>query len=105
MIRRPPRSTLFPYTTLFRSPEPLVNRDTEAHVGAPQDAFGNELSARLPQYPFALQTPYAEVVGQGGYEAGELVVEERDARLDGGRHGHAVRALEQIVRQPARLVE
>src|SRR2546422_4263493 len=23
MIRRPPRSTLFPYTTLFRSPEPL----------------------------------------------------------------------------------
>src|SRR2546426_7587736 len=24
MIRRPPRSTLFPYTTLFRSPEELV---------------------------------------------------------------------------------
>src|SRR3712207_9016252 len=31
MIRRPPRSTLFPYTTLFRSsyqvPEPIVLRD------------------------------------------------------------------------------
>src|SRR3712207_8578300 len=24
MIRRPPRSTLFPYTTLFRSPRPAV---------------------------------------------------------------------------------
>src|SRR3712207_8399483 len=24
MIRRPPRSTLFPYTTLFRSREPLI---------------------------------------------------------------------------------
>src|SRR3712207_3443493 len=24
MIRRPPRSTLFPYTTLFRSPEKIV---------------------------------------------------------------------------------
>src|SRR5256885_12619663 len=24
MIRRPPRSTLFPYTTLFRSPAPLA---------------------------------------------------------------------------------
>src|SRR3712207_8640547 len=24
MIRRPPRSTLFPYTTLFRSPPPVV---------------------------------------------------------------------------------
>src|ERR1044071_2754261 len=23
MIRRPPRSTLFPYTTLFRSPDPV----------------------------------------------------------------------------------
>src|SRR5256886_15138523 len=26
MIRRPPRSTLFPYTTLFRSKAPLVAR-------------------------------------------------------------------------------
>src|SRR3712207_8657803 len=26
MIRRPPRSTLFPYTTLFRSPEPAPPR-------------------------------------------------------------------------------
>src|SRR5947208_12681457 len=24
MIRRPPRSTLFPYTTLFRSPSPAI---------------------------------------------------------------------------------
>src|SRR2546422_6836436 len=27
MIRRPPRSTLFPYTTLFRSPAELVNTE------------------------------------------------------------------------------
>src|SRR2546427_2084152 len=27
MIRRPPRSTLFPYTTLFRSPSPLGGTD------------------------------------------------------------------------------
>src|SRR5256885_12415481 len=33
MIRRPPRSTLFPYTTLFRSP--LRRREGEAHVTAP----------------------------------------------------------------------
>src|SRR6266536_6568644 len=26
MIRRPPRSTLFPYTTLFRSPRPRIPR-------------------------------------------------------------------------------
>src|SRR3712207_9208067 len=32
MIRRPPRSTLFPYTTLFRSAGP-VRRDHHAHPG------------------------------------------------------------------------
>src|SRR2546430_3847265 len=48
MIRRPPRSTLFPYTTLFRSPvrrtislpslhelRPLKNADGTRHPGAP----------------------------------------------------------------------
>src|SRR5437588_5641288 len=28
MIRRPPRSTLFPYTTLFRSPTPGISRNS-----------------------------------------------------------------------------
>src|SRR2546430_17014730 len=35
MIRRPPRSTLFPYTTLFRSrivPEPELQKDVRRHV-------------------------------------------------------------------------
>src|SRR2546430_13359459 len=31
MIRRPPRSTLFPYTTLFRSPDQIV---IAGHAGA-----------------------------------------------------------------------
>src|SRR5687768_18332653 len=30
MIRRPPRSTLFPYTTLFRSPASLTERTVPA---------------------------------------------------------------------------
>src|SRR2546426_2090226 len=30
MIRRPPRSTLFPYTTLFRSPHPGLARSERA---------------------------------------------------------------------------
>src|SRR2546422_9076122 len=33
MIRRPPRSTLFPYTTLFRSPKP----DRRAAAQAPRE--------------------------------------------------------------------
>src|SRR5205085_12358299 len=30
MLRRPPRSTLFPYTTLFRSPEPRQKRQSRS---------------------------------------------------------------------------
>src|ERR1041384_2432064 len=33
MIRRPPRSTLFPYTTLFRSDEALKQRDRHENAG------------------------------------------------------------------------
>src|SRR2546430_983843 len=32
MIRRPPRSTLFPYTTLFRSPAGLHDRDPSFRI-------------------------------------------------------------------------
>src|SRR3712207_8653241 len=32
MIRRPPRSTLFPYTTLFRSPEARDGADDPARI-------------------------------------------------------------------------
>src|SRR3712207_7469610 len=48
MIRRPPRSTLFPYTTLFRSvgeqhdPERRVGDDD---VGLQRDARGRDLEA------------------------------------------------------------
>src|SRR2546421_11220227 len=40
MIRRPPRSTLFPYTTLFRSPLPLQRREVRRRPRrkAPQGA-------------------------------------------------------------------
>src|SRR3712207_8095718 len=39
MIRRPPRSTLFPYTTLFRSPARPVRRRAEA-AARPGDDVG-----------------------------------------------------------------
>src|SRR2546422_4370718 len=32
MIRRPPRSTLFPYTTLFRSIEPRADKEQPARL-------------------------------------------------------------------------
>src|SRR2546429_3937729 len=44
MIRRPPRSTLFPYTTLFRSPANRV-RDVDRNRGAHHRQPVAELSA------------------------------------------------------------
>src|SRR2546422_3886967 len=52
MIRRPPRSTLFPYTTLFRSPgersRDRVHREPQRH-GAEQrsEEHTSELQSRL----------------------------------------------------------
>src|SRR2546425_7292678 len=38
MIRRPPRSTLFPYTTLFRSPRRAAALDRDLVGGSPAPA-------------------------------------------------------------------
>src|SRR2546422_9007649 len=44
MIRRPPRSTLFPYTTLFRSPSRLHHRTTSRR----HNAFCYNVAAMKP---------------------------------------------------------
>src|SRR5256885_10454956 len=52
MIRRPPRSTLFPYTTLFRSfhlspPAPRRARHVEPAVPCPPTGISDRKSTRL----------------------------------------------------------
>src|SRR2546427_6517816 len=70
MIRRPPRSTLFPYTTLFRSPEPaLGNHFWAPAVAEAEGKFflyysvghedkGHQLRVALSEMP---QGPYKDV--------------------------------------------
>src|SRR2546421_4374132 len=61
MIRRPPRSTLFPYTTLFRSPAPpsgtvltgtSVNPSNDAEVGV--DRKSTRLNSSHDQISYAV---------------------------------------------------
>src|SRR5688572_32713720 len=49
MIRRPPRSTLFPYTTLFRS------RVDQQHLGRPEDGQPGPRRAEVDVEPFGLE--------------------------------------------------
>src|SRR5690348_17472236 len=71
MIRRPPRSTLFPYTTLFRSGEittkayvdfPSIVRGTVTAVGYTDASFGFDsqtcsVISRSEEHTSELQSP------------------------------------------------
>src|SRR3712207_9170111 len=46
MIRRPPRSTLFPYTTLFRSRPPTFDREIYRRRNAVEQAIGRPEECR-----------------------------------------------------------
>src|SRR5256885_8465826 len=58
MIRRPPRSTLFPYTTLFRS---LVLLDAKQRRDAEAERFGEvpegDVGVRSEEHTSELQSP------------------------------------------------
>src|SRR2546425_11645683 len=66
MIRRPPRSTLFPYTTLFRSPHESPGR--REHFAHPRTALG----------PFVTDDDHM-ALGHGAIEDG---LERRFLRLE-----------------------
>src|SRR5947209_14468606 len=64
MIRRPPRSTLFPYTTLFRSLEPEADR---------RSISASELGAVVKA---------SFDVSAGQVELGELLADRKSTRLN-----------------------
>src|SRR5205809_4812105 len=59
MLRRPPRSTLFPYTTLFRSlPSPAANPFAEitGHAGLIASEFSYKKDERSEEHTSELQS-------------------------------------------------
>src|SRR3712207_8520310 len=60
MIRRPPRSTLFPYTTLFRSaitaPAANPNRELLKRVGQITGHSSKQIAARSEEHTSELQS-------------------------------------------------
>src|SRR3712207_7835761 len=64
MIRRPPRSTLFPYTTLFRSLPRITNSPTFVNQGKALDQPGGRVGKRAevlkPGSSKSMGTPRSE---------------------------------------------
>src|SRR3712207_9028616 len=92
MMRRPPRSTLFPYTTLFRSPhdpaaeerryiDRVVGRDLRRpHRDRRRVGFG--LGLAFGQVASAERPPEIGVVGARALELHELVPDRKSTPLN-----------------------
>src|SRR2546427_8802128 len=81
MIRRPPRSTLFPYTTLFRSPWATVT-NYFADKGAPPITFDNPFpvgTAGVPPPPNRSEEHTSELQSQSNLVC-RLLLEKKNAR-------------------------
>src|SRR5258706_7937151 len=72
MIRRPPRSTLFPYTTLFRSQQlAVVGRELLADLEA-------ELAAAPAEHPHHRALDVCAAMRMFGWRSGEVSFEIRE---------------------------
>src|SRR5687767_15414527 len=71
MIRRPPRSTLFPYTTLFRSYTEGIDRTLAGNTGADQcleDAVAADEGFALAQIALARSEQFRGLIPQRSEE-------------------------------------
>src|SRR5258708_28222799 len=50
MIRRPPRSTLFPYTTLFRSNDVVIAQATATALFGHEDPIGKQVEIKIGEW-------------------------------------------------------
>src|SRR3712207_7193893 len=86
MIRRPPRSTLFPYTTLFRSPVHGSARPARTGVpaavrsGAPVSRSGGGRAARLRRHPRRSEEHTSELQSRQ-YLVCRLLLEKKNPSL------------------------
>src|SRR3712207_8358923 len=93
MIRRPPRSTLFPYTTLFRSrpgrlcrraarPGPEVGRSDVCPAAVVVDgAYGAARGVGRPQHPLRSEEHTSELQSRQ-YLVCRLLLEKKTTRAD-----------------------
>src|SRR3712207_7336855 len=86
MIRRPPRSTLFPYTTLFRSERDRCHH----HVGQPRmHGEMGQPAAMVGQYPPLVERPKLTQEGSRlGKRASRRRIEDRKSTRLNSSHAN-----------------
>src|SRR3989449_6231059 len=96
MIRRPPRSTLFPYTTLFRSRGVQTPPAFEAPVRSLPELFGNDAKlGRLEAEPISFRAQRARLSRQRVVRAlPRLLALELSGEVAQGEHGLVERTVE-----------
>src|SRR3712207_9396082 len=82
MIRRPPRSTLFPYTTLFRSLGQLLLDDVGLDGDAEVVGLPRQVGGRVHVAFLGLELRVAQVAPEDGRHAELVGVRERLRDLD-----------------------
>src|SRR5690348_17797520 len=83
MVRRPPRSTLFPYTTLFRSQVRFVSTGSEADLYAMRAA--RAFRGRSEEHTSELQSPVHLVC--------RLLLEKKNPAIGGVAQPHPLQQL------------
>src|SRR5260221_14334514 len=80
MIRRPPRSTLFPYTTLFRSREQfqwlageIGELEGEAYLGESHLLLNGQSDALAQQFGARVDATYQEILDELQQDNADLV--------------------------------
>src|SRR6476620_2133484 len=89
MIRRPPRSTLFPYTTLFRSPPEAVEQfgfaEKFSHVSTGGDRKSTRLNSSHANISYAVFCLKKKKIARVGRETSEAARSPRAQRCEGRR--------------------
>src|SRR3712207_7647246 len=90
MIRRPPRSTLFPYTTLFRSAAAVGGFEVAQHLD--QDAQLDPLGVGLD-----LARLRRQLVGAAGEKDDTVLLDGRDGRVRSEEHTSELQSRQYLV--------
>src|SRR3989449_1484965 len=99
MIRRPPRSTLFPYTTLFRSGNCTVSGGTSRTVSVTAGSTAST-SYSISCAPTGPTTGSLTVTAATSGASGDIDPDGYTVSVDGGGRSHALTAVTSTTRTP-----